>query len=183
MASYPISSYSKHMDLRDVLEGRRSVRRYRAGQVPNDVVVKLIDAAESAPSAGNLRARKYIAVTRPDVRKALAVASYGQNQINSAPLIIVACADVERSSSRYGDRGSLYAIQDATAAVMCLLLDAYDRGLGACWNGAFDDGLVRDILGLEERMLPVALISVGWPAEEPKAPPKRNIEDVLIWME
>lgn len=159
------------------------MRKYRAEQVPNDIVVKLIEAAEDAPSAGNLRARKYIAVKRLDLRKALAVASFGQGQINSAPLIIVACADVDKSSSRYGDRGSLFAIQDATAAVMCLLLDAHNLGLGACWNGAFDDDLVRDILGLEEHMLPVALISIGWPAEEPRAPPKKKIEDMLIWME
>ena len=171
------------MDLSDVLKGRRSVRKYKSGPVPNDIVAKLIDAAENAPSAGNLRARKYIAVTRPETRKALAVASYGQRQIDSAPLIIVVCADVDRSSSRYGDRGSLYAIQDATAAVMCLLLEAYDLGLGACWNGAFDDDLARDILGIEDHMLPIALISIGWPAEEPTAPQKRNMEEVLIWID
>ncbi len=171
------------MDLKDVLKGRRSVRKYRTEQVSNDIVLKLIDAGENAPSAGNLRARKYIIVRRSETRKALAVASYGQRQIDSAPLIIVACADVDRSSSRYGDRGSLYAIQDATASVMCILLAAYDLGLGACWNGAFDDDLVRDILGLEEHMLPIALVSVGWPAEEPIAPPKRNMEEALIWMD
>lgn len=171
------------MDLSDVLKGRRSVRKYKAEPVPNDIVLKLIDAAENAPSAGNLRARKYIAVTGSETRKALAVASYGQRQIDSAPLIIVVCADVDRSKQRYGDRGNLFAIQDATAAVMCLLLAAYDLGLGACWNGAFDDDLARDILGLEEHMLPIALISVGWPAEEPTASPKRSMEEVLIWME
>lgn len=173
----------QYMDLIDALKGRRSIRRYKAESVSNDIVLKLIDAAENAPSAGNLRARRYIAVTKSETRKALAVASYGQRQFDSAPLIIVACADVDRSSSRYGDRGSLFAIQDATAAVMCLLLAAYDIGLGACWIGAFDDDLVRDILGLEEHMLPIALISVGWPAEGPAAPPKRNLEEVLIWMD
>jgi len=171
------------MDLSDVLKGRRSVRKYKSEPVPNDIVLKLIDAAENAPSAGNLRARKYIAVTRPETRKALAVAAYGQRQIESAPLIVVVCADVDRSSSRYGDRGSLYAIQDATAAAMCLLLEAYDLGLGACWNGAFDDDLARDILDLEEHMLPIALLSIGWPAEEPTAPPKRIMKEVLIWMD
>ena len=171
------------MDLKDVLKGRRSVRRYKAEPVANEIVQTLIDAAENAPSAGNLRARKYIAVTRSETRKALAVASYGQRQIDSAPVVIVVCADVGRSSSRYGDRGNLFAIQDATAAVMCLLLAAYDLGLGACWIGAFNDDLARDILGLEEHMLPISLISVGWPAEEPIAPPKRNMKEVLVWMD
>ncbi len=151
--------------------------------MPKDIILKLIEAAETAPSAGNLRARKYIVVANPEMRKALAVAAYGQSQVESAPLIIVVCADVDRSSTRYGDRGSLYAIQDATAATMCLLLEARDQGLGACWNGAFDDDMARDLLSLEEHMLPVAIISIGWPEESPQASPKRSIEEVLSWID
>jgi nitroreductase len=171
------------MNLGDALKGRRSVRRYEPRSVPREIVQNLIDAAETAPSAGNLRARKYVAVTNPEILKALAVAAYGQDQLKTAPLVIVTCADVDRSSTRYGDRGSLFAILDAASATMCLLLKACDLGLGACWNGAFDDDLVRDLLGLEEHMLPVALISVGWPSEVPQASPKRDIDEVLIWMD
>lgn len=171
------------MNLGDALKGRRSVRGYERRPVPKDLIMKLIEAAETAPSAGNLRARKYIAVINPEIRRALAVAAYGQVQVETAPLIIVVCADVDRSSSRYGDRGSLYSIQDATAAAMCILLEAHDLGLGTCWNGAFDDDLVRDLLRLEEHTMPVALISVGWPAQSPQASPKRGIEEVLSWMD
>ncbi len=171
------------MNLRDALEGRRSIRGYDARPVPKEVILKLIEAAETAPSAGNLRARKYIVVTNQEMHKALAVAAYGQSQVESAPLIIIVCADVDRSSSRYGDRGSLYAIQDSAAATMCILLEAHDLGLGACWNGAFDDDMARDLLNLEEHMLPVAIISIGWPAESPQASPKRSIEEVVSWID
>ncbi len=171
------------MNLKDALEKRRSIRSYETRPVPKEIIHELIDAAETAPSAGNLRARRYVVVVNPEMRKALAVAAYGQSQVENAPLIIVVCADVDRSSSRYGDRGSLYAIQDATAAVMCLLLAAHDLGLGACWNGAFDDDMARDLLGLEEHTLPVAIISAGWPAESPSASQKRNLEEVLSWID
>ena len=87
------------------------------------------------------------------MQKVLTQAAFGQSQVETAPLLIVVCADVGRSSSRYGDRGSLYAIQDADAATMCLLLAAHELGLGACWNGAFDDALVREALGMQERYL------------------------------
>ena len=117
------------------------------------------------------------------MRKVLALAAYGQEQVQSAPLLIVVCADVDRSSSRYGDRGSLYAIQDADAAAMCLLLAAHDAGLGACWNGAFDDALVREALGLAEHVLPVAIISLGWPAESPAASLRRSLNEVVSWIE
>ncbi len=171
------------MDFSEVLRNRRSVRRYETRPVPRENVSRLIEAAEAAPSAGNLRARKYVVITRKEIAKALAVAAYGQSQAEGAPLLIVVCADVDRSSSRYGDRGSLFAIQDADAAVMCLLLAAHDMGLGACWIGAFDDQIVRDILSLEEHVLPVAIISAGWPAERPHAPPRRRTEEMVRWEE
>jgi nitroreductase len=135
------------------------------------------------PLPGTSRARKYVIITRKRDGQSLAMAAYGQSQIETAPLIIVVCADVDCSSSRYGDRGSLYAIQDADAATMCLLLAAHDMGLGACWNGAFDDQIVREALGLEEHVLPVAIISLGWPAESPNAPPRRAAEELVSWVE
>lgn len=171
------------MNFAQVLLGRRSVRRYEDRPIPRDTVLKLLEAAEAAPSAGNLRARTYVIVTGGEMAKTLALAAFGQRQVETAPLLIVVCADVDRSSSKYGDRGSLYAIQDATASVMCLLLAAHDMGLGACWNGAFDDQIVREALGLEEHVLPVAILSMGWPAELPSSPPRRDLKGQVKWIE
>jgi nitroreductase len=171
------------MNLMNALSGRRSIRSYKGEPVSKDLILDLIKAAETAPSAGNLRARKYVVVTNTQMRKALAVAAYGQSQVETAPLLVVICADVLRSSKRYGDRGSLYSIQDAAAATMCLLLVAYDLGLGACWNGAFDDQIVRDALNLTKDVLPVAILSIGWPAESPRAPPARDLDEVVNWIE
>lgn len=164
------------MKFEEVLRGRRSVRRYEKKPVPKELIIDLIAAAELAPSAGNLRARKYFMVTRPEMRKALAIASYGQRPVETAPVLLVVAADVKRSSSRYGDRGSLFSLQDAAAATMCLLLAAHNLGLGACWIGAFDDELAKEALGLEEHILPQAIVSLGWPAEEPRPPPRESSE-------
>jgi nitroreductase len=171
------------MNFAQVLSDRRSVRKYEDRPVPRDAALKLIEAAEAAPSAGNLRARMYVIVTAREMARTLALAAFGQMQVETAPLLIVVCADVDRSSSRYGERGSLYAIQDATASVMCLLLAAHDMGLGACWNGAFDDQIVREALGLEEHVLPVAVLSIGWPAESPSSPPRRDLNVQVRWIE
>lgn len=118
-----------------------------------------------------------------DMRRLLAAAAYGQEHIESAPLLIVVCADVRASSLRYGDRGSLFAIQDADAATMCLLLAAHDAGLGACWNGAFDDDLVRESLSLEDDVLPVAMVSLGWPAESPSRPERPERVGEVRWID
>jgi nitroreductase len=130
------------------LQSRRSVRRYEARPVLREQILALLEAAEAAPSAGNLRSRRYVVITRPQMRKVMAMAAFGQSHVQSAPVLVVVCADVKRSSARYGDRGSLYAIQDADAAIMCLLLAAHDMGLGACWNGAFDDSWYERRLSL-----------------------------------
>ena len=117
------------------------------------------------------------------IRRVLAAAAYGQEHIEAAPLLIVVCADVMASSVRYGSRGGLYAIQDADAATMCLLLAAHDAGLGACWNGAFDDDLVREALRLEDEVLPVAIVSLGWPDETPDRPERPRRAGAVSWIE
>lgn len=165
-----------------MLRERRSVRRYTSETVEPRKVDALLDAAETAPSAGNLRARKYIVVTKPELRASLALAAYGQEHVASAPLLIVVCADIARSSRRYGDRGFLYAIQDASAAIMCMLLSAHDMGLGTCWTGAFDENAVKNILNIPDYIVVAAIISVGWPAEKPAPPPKRDMAEVVSWM-
>jgi len=171
------------MKFKDALEGRRSVRRYSDRPVAKDLVVSLLEAAETAPSAGNLRAREYYVVTSPELRSALSVAAFGQEHIAAAPVLVVVCADPERSGMRYGDRGLLYSIQDSTAAITCLLLAACDMGLGSCWTGAFDDAIAKDILNLPGRLVPMAFVSIGWPDERPAPPPGRDMTEAVHWIE
>jgi nitroreductase len=171
------------MNLKDALEGRRSVRRYTDRPVGRDLIVSLLEAAETAPSAGNMRAREYYVVTRKEIKSALSVAAFGQEHVAEAPVVIVVCADPARSRTRYGDRGQLYSIQDAAAATVCLLLAAFDSGLGGCWTGAFDDAAVRDMLDLPGRLLPTAMVSIGWPDESPSPPQGRDMMEAVHWIE
>ena len=171
------------MKLDEALSGCRSIRKYESRSISRDLILRLMEAAETAPSAGNLRARRYFVVIKQEIRKVLAISAYGQSQVENAPVLIVICSDIERSRRRYGDRGNLYSIQDATVAAMCLLLKAYDLGLGACWNGAFDEEIIRETLDLGTSIVPIAMISIGWPAEQPTSPPKRQIEEVVNWIE
>jgi nitroreductase len=171
------------MNFKDVLEGRRSIRRYSDRPVDRDVVVSLLEAAETAPSAGNLRAREYFVATSPELKAALSLAAFGQEHVATAPVLVVVCADPARSGRQYGDRGQLYSIQDAAAATTCLILAACDRGLGCCWTGAFDETIAREILDLPGRLVPTAMVSIGWPDERPSPPPGRDMMEVVHWIE
>jgi nitroreductase len=71
------------------------------------------------------------------------------------------CANYIRSMSRYGERGILYAIQDATIACTYMMLAAHAGGLQSCWVGAFDEEEVKEVLDLPGHLRPVAMLAVG----------------------
>ena len=100
------------MELSEAIKGRRSIRVFKKQNVPEEIVEKLIDAASWAPSAGNIQPWEFIIVRKPAVKKKLAQAALNEAFVEEAPVVIVVCADTERSSMGYGFRGgTLYCIQ------------------------------------------------------------------------
>lgn len=161
------------MQLFDAIRGRHCVRKFCKKEVEQDKIDLILEAAKEAPSAGNLQAREFILVKDPERRRSLAEAAHSQSSVSEAPLAIVVCANPKKAGVRYGSRGEqLYCIQDASASIQNILLSAHSLGLGACWVGAFDENSVRESLGIPPRTRPVAIIPIGYPAEEPPAPPK-----------
>jgi len=169
------------MECMEAIRGRRSIRRFKDTPVKKEIIEELLGAAQMAPSAGNLQARDFVVVTDKTTKQKLARAALDQSFIDRAPVAIVAVANTERSSRIYRSRGELYAIQDATAGVMNLLLAAHSMGLGTCWVGAFDERAVSDLLGLTHRTTPVAIIPVGYPDEKPSAPSRMDLDKVVHW--
>lgn len=170
-------------DVIEAIEERRSIREFEETPVPDATIGRLIESGRMAPSAGNLEPWKFVVVKRIDFRQALASAAFGQDFIEMAPVCIVVCAEPERSAARYGERGfSLYCLQDAAAAVQNILLTATAYGLGSCWVGAFDEAQVQKILGLAPKYRPVAILPIGYPAEEPADVPRRPIEETTLIM-
>jgi nitroreductase len=154
------------MDVLEAIKGRRSIRAFKSKDVPKEIVEKLINAAIRAPSAGNIQPWEFIIVRKPEIKKALAEAALDQTFIEEAPVVIVVCANENRSSQRYGVRGkTLYCIQDTAAAIQNIHLVAYSLGLGTCWIGAFREEEAKEILKIPQGIRPVAIIPVGYPAE------------------
>jgi nitroreductase len=169
------------MDTLEAIHRRRSVRKYRPEPVPEDDLRAILNAAISAPSAGNIQPWKFYIVREHGLRRALAEAAYGQTFIEEAPVCIVVVAIPEMSAKRYGDRGwGLYCIQDTAAAVQNILLASTALGYGTCWVGAFSEDAVVRVLNLPEGERPVAMVPVGKPAESP--PPRPRRRDVFVWL-
>ena len=168
------------MDLSEAIKGRRSIRNFKPDEVSEKVVERLIEAAVSAPSAGNIQPWELVVARKPEIRKRLVKAAYEQSFIEEAPVVIVVCANEDRISQRYGVRGkTLYCLQDTAAATQNMLLTAYSLGLGTCWVGAFKEDEVREALKIPIGIRPVALVPVGYPSKSASARQKRPMEHVV----
>ena len=143
------------------LTSRSSVRDYTDEPLTEYETSCILDCAGTAPSAGNLEAWDVVVVTDEEIRFALAQAAYDQEHIGRASTVFVTCANYIRSMSRYGERGILYAVQDATIACTYMMLAAHAQGIHTCWTGAFDEDAVREILDLPPHIRPVAMLAAG----------------------
>lgn len=168
------------MEVYDAIKGRRSVRRFKKDAVEEEKMEALKEALRSAPSAGNLRMRRFYFVLNEEVKKRLMVAAFSQRFVLEAPLVVVACANL-KIEEYYGRRGvELYAIQDSAVSVENMLLLAHSLGLGGVWVGAFAEAEAAAALALPQELRPVAIVPVGYPAVTPKAPPGRGVEEEVV---
>jgi nitroreductase len=168
------------MDLIEGLKSRRSIRRFKPELIPDDILWNILRLANAAPSAGNIQAREFIVIRDGEVKEKLAIAAFNQKFVREAPVIIVVCGNIDRSSMGYGKRGKkLYSIQDADAAVMHILLAAHALDMGTCWVGAFDDEEVKKVLDIPEYIRPIAIIPLGYPKKIPEETRRIKIEKLV----
>jgi len=168
------------MDVFECIKTRRSIRKYLPDPVKEEDLVKILDAARWAPSAGNLQPWEFIIVRDPEKKKAIARAALNQDFIAEAPIVIVVCANIPRTSSVYGTRGAtLYCIQDTAAAIQNMLLAAHALGYGTCWVGAFRENEVKKILHIPEEVRPVAIIPLGRPGERPYPRRRYSLTEIV----
>ena len=169
------------MTLFDVVRARRSIRKFMAKPVTQAQVRQILEAAQQAPSAGNLQAYEIYVVKNPTVRQRLDAASGSQGPVAAAPLVLVFCAVPSRSAQQYGARGEqLFCIQDATIACAYAQLAATALGLASVWIGAVhEQEVVQEALRLPEGFWPVAFLPIGHPDESPAKPPRRPLTDLV----
>lgn len=168
------------MGILSVIRKRRHIHKFKPNPIPAGTIESLLEAARWAPSAGNLQPWEIVLIRSDSQKEKLVDASGGKQYIRSAPVILVFCADLSQTAKRYGERGtSLYVIQDTAAAIQNVLLAAKDFGLGSGWVGAFDERAVSGVLGLPSHVRPMAIILVGTSDEDPRPPPRREVEEFI----
>jgi nitroreductase len=148
--------------------GRRSIRVYSPGEISDQVVTRLLEAAMAAPSAMTKDPWRFIVVREPQRLAELAAALPGGKMLATATLGVVVGGDMDAVF----DRQLSYLLQDCSAAIENLLLAAHTLRLGACWVGVHpsDDaiGRLKQMLALPSPIIPIAVIALGHPGEQPE---------------
>jgi len=171
------------MIVKDAIKMRRSVRRFQEKPVPREVIVEALDMARWAPCASECW--RFV-VVQEEGRKRLLATAAKQSWIASAPVILVVGADLMEHPEIVGRWDaykfrSIFPVQDTAAAIQNLMLAAVERGLGTCWIGSFNEGEVSRIVRFPFAVRPVAMVVLGYPADEPKERKRRPLEEVVSW--
>lgn len=153
---------------------RRSIRKYLDQQIDEKTITDLLEAAMAAPSAVAKDPWHFIVLRKRGTLDKLAELLPNGQMLRQAPLGILVCGDMHKAH----DQQESYMLQDLSAAVENMLLAATALGLGGCWLGVHPrkermEG-VRLMFRLPDGIIPFCAVSLGWPAEHPKARTRYN---------
>lgn len=154
-----------NMSIYETISNRRTIRRFEQKPVQHYDLVKLVDCARLAPFGANLQPLKYKIITEPETVKALYPltkwAAYldwepNENERPTAYIAIINDTSIKPTANTECDCG---------AAVMSMILEACELGLGTCWLGAIDRVEIKKLLNLDENLDIKYLLAVGYPAQ------------------
>lgn len=182
----------------DKIRSRRTVRKFLQKSVPEEVLLKCVDAARLSPSGGNLQPLHYIIVNESKLLKnvfstlswAVYLPDYSPSEEEMPKAYIVLLLD----------KNGRTPIHDASIASMSISMVAYDEGLGSCMLASVDRKKLREVLNVPEAFDVALVVALGYPAENPVVEPvsdgainywldkdgvlhvpKRDIKDIVRW--
>ena len=170
---------------------RRTIRQYSDQPVNEELMNRLLSEASRTQTMGNLQLYSVVVTRSDDIKQQLAPAHFNQPMVTAAPVVLTICADFNRTSTwarcRKAEPGYdnfLSFINAATDALLytqtlCNLMD--EEGLGYCYLGTtvYMPQQIIDVLQLPRLVMPVATLTVGWPAEEPALSDRLPLESFV----
>lgn len=184
------------MEVLEAIKTRRSIRKYKANPLDDRTIELVLEAARWAPSWANSQCWRFIVVRDSKIRHKLAdtLIAVGDrpnraaDAIRSAPVTIVACAEVGKSGYYYRepvgpatDKGDYWYMFDVALAMQNLALAAHSLGLGTVHVGAFDAQRVAAILEVPPGFCVVEMTPLGYPDEEVEAKKRKELSEVVSY--
>ncbi|MEM2583237.1 MAG: nitroreductase family protein [Candidatus Thermoplasmatota archaeon] len=166
--------------LLDIIKNRRSVREYEEKDVPDELILEIIEHARLAPSAKNLQEWKFIIVKDKERRQKLCEAAKNQKFVSQAPVVI---AGVATYTDYVMSNGIPACHVDLAIAMEHIALAAAERGLGTCWIGAFYQDKAKEVLKVPDNCKIIALMTLGYPKDKPVEKIRKKIDEIVCWEE
>lgn len=190
--------------IKNIIKGRRSIRKYKKKDVPDKIIYDLIECASYAPSGCNIQPWRFLIIKSKNTKQLLKHNRvFNQTFVYDAPVIIVCCADIhayydlqyidyliqdgylpnnikEIIKNEFSGKEYFRAVRDLSIASTFIILRAYEIGLGCCFVGWFDEKKLRNILEIPENLIIPYVITLGYPNEIPPPRPRRKLEEIII---
>ena len=173
------------------LQTRRTIRQYSDREVSQQLLDELMTQAARTQTMGNLQLYSVVVTRSPEMKRRLAPAHFSQPMVLQAPVVLTVCADFRRTTRWCEERqaqpgyDNFLSYQNAATdallytQTLCCLMD--EAGLGYCYLGTtvYQPRQIIDILQLPRLTMPVATLTVGWPAEEPPLSDRLPLESFI----
>lgn len=157
---------------------RTSIRQFTDTPISKDTLDLIVKAGMAAPSAVNAQPWAFVAVTEKEVLDSLNV-KHSHANLKTATAAIIVCGNLEKAMEGPGQE---YWVQDCSAATENILLAAHALGIGAVWCGVYpiEDRVkaISEVLGLPKTIIPLNIITMGYPAESPEPKDKFNSDNI-----
>ncbi|MGV8152156.1 MAG: nitroreductase family protein [Candidatus Nanoarchaeia archaeon] len=170
------------MEFNSVIKSRASVRKYQDKNFSIQKVVEAIEAANTAPSPGNLAILRYIIIEDKEKIAKIAQASR-QDFVKDAKYVVVVCSFEEKAKIMYNEMSDNYIKQHAGAAIENFLLKIVELGLSSCWVGAFSEMTIKHLLKIPDNINIQAVLPVAFEAKanKTKQAKKTDLENIIYF--
>jgi nitroreductase len=179
------------MNAIQTIHAHRSIRQYTNQPISHQLLNKILEAGTRASTTGNMQVYSIIVTTKDDIKKALSPAHFNQPSITQAPVVLTFCADYNRFNKwclqRQAEPGYNNFLSFITGAIDALLaaqnvcIAAESEGLGLCYFGTttYNADQIIDILQLPKGVVPIATVTIGYPAESPDLTDRLPLEAIV----
>jgi nitroreductase len=177
------------MTFLDLINKRYSVRNYKTIPIPQEKVIRCVEASRLAPSACNSQPWKFIIIDQPELVNELAKAAFEgimnfNNFVFKAPVLVLIVSERQNLSAKFGSlvKNKNFSLMDIGIAAEHFCLQAAEEELGTCMLGWFNEKKVKKILSIPKFKRVELIISVGFSNDE-KIPIKKrkNMDEILRW--
>ncbi len=165
------------VDIIEIIKNRRSVRKFTAEPVSEELIANILEAGRWAPSGLNNQPWRFAVITDSGLRKEISTLTHYSKIVLSAKVLIAVFLDTEKSYHREKD------IQATGACLQNMLLEINSLGLGAVWLGEIikSSEQIRSLLGLGKGLDLMAVVALGYPDEKPKSVKRKALDELVVF--